>query len=130
MVSILCPICNTNIVGEGELDLSMGLQAHMSNAHNFTDLCDLSCAPAKGEKERRSEVHEEGLSPLPYSQRAIQEWHGSPEERPPGEDVPESVRCPVCGSSVRGYAADDLSYNLAAHFSRDHNIKVKLLGKG
>lgn len=129
MVSVLCPICNANVTGEGELDISVNFQAHMSQAHGFTDLCDLSCTPA-GDRTRRSEAVGETLSSLPYPQEAVREWHGSPDERPPGEDIPQSVRCPVCGSSIRGYAQDDLSYNLAWHFRTDHGIKVKLLGKG
>lgn len=130
MVSVLCPICNANIIGEGELDLSVSLQAHMSETHRFTDLCDLSCAPdVRAGRDRRSEAAGSEPSPLPYPEEAIREWH-SPEERPAGEDVAESVRCPVCGRAVKGYAQDDLSYNLAWHFSTDHGVKVKLLGKG
>lgn len=131
MVSVLCPICNAEVVGEGELDVSAGLQAHMSQAHGFTDLCDLSCPPARrAERDRWSEAARGEPSPLPYPQEAIREWHGALEDRPEGEDIPQSVRCPICGSAVRGYAQDDLSYKLAWHFSVDHGIKIKLLGKG
>lgn len=131
MVSVLCPICNASIIGEGELDLSGKLQAHMSGAHGFTDLCDLSCPPCgEAERGRWSESSCEPPSPLSYPQEAIREWHGPPEDRAPGEAIRLSVRCPICGSAVRGFAEDDLSYNLAWHFSTDHGIKVKLLGKG
>ena len=130
MVSVLCPICNANVIGEGELDLSVNLQVHMRQVHKFTDLCKLEGGARGVEGERWDRLPQEGPSPLPYPQEAIREWHQAPGNRLPGEDVPQSVLCPICGSAVRGYAADDLSYNLAWHFTRDHDIKVKLLGKG
>jgi hypothetical protein len=132
LTEVLCPLCNQTISGEGIVDLSLNLQAHMSDVHELKDLCDLespNAAPGHG-MDSWTRVREEDLSPLSYEEEAIKEAHGPVEDRLSGEDVPQAVRCPFCGEMVRGYAIDDLSYNLAKHVNFTHALKVKWMGKG
>lgn len=75
-------------------------------------------------------VREEDMLPISFEEEAIKESHGPTERKLPGEDIPQAVRCPLCGEVVRGFALDDLSYNLAKHVSFVHDLKVKWMGKG
>jgi hypothetical protein len=123
---VICPICNDPLEGEGENDLSLNLQEHFAVRHGYTGLCDL-----KGGQAASCERSESGrLADLPYGERRIREAHRLEEPVHPGEDVMESVRCPMCGKAVFGHASDDLSYGLASHLSREHRVKVSVLGKG
>jgi cytochrome c-type biogenesis protein CcmH/NrfF len=128
MVELRCPICNEEIVGESENDLSFNLYGHMSQVHEIKDLCKLEGRPGPLEGHG-APITDEDLANYTYAEKSIIESHRPPEERYPGEDIPESVRCPFCREVVRGYASDDFSYNLAMHV-RGHGIKVKLMGKG
>jgi hypothetical protein len=131
MVMVKCPICNENVTGEGENDLSFNLQEHLYVAHDFKTLCQLEDRSGLPSSKgcRPSVSDEEG--DLPYGVRTEVEGHLPPEQRvPPGEDVEESVRCPVCGETLFGHAFDDLSYNLSDHMVRNHNLKRTVLGKG
>lgn len=126
---VICPICNDALEGEGENDLSLNLQEHFALRHGFKGLCDLSEAPAPaGAACIPSESGE--LADLPYGERRVKEAHRPEGQVLPGEDVMESVRCPLCGQTVFGHAFDDLSYNLAKHLNFDHAVKVSTLGKG
>jgi uncharacterized C2H2 Zn-finger protein len=132
LTDVRCPICNQTISGEGIVDLSLNLQAHMGDVHEVKGLCDLgsrSATPGHG-TDPWTEVREEDLSPLSFEDEAIKESHGPVERRLPGEDVPQAVRCPFCGEMVRGFAFDDFSYNLAKHVNFAHQIKVRWSGKG
>jgi len=132
LTDVLCPICNQMISGEGIVDLSLSLQAHLREVHDIKHMCDLgsrAAEPGHG-LDPWTEVREEDLSPLSFEDEAIKEWHGPVERRLPGEDVPQAVRCPFCGEMVRGFALDDLSYNLAKHVSLVHDLRVKWMGKG
>jgi hypothetical protein len=132
LTDVLCPLCNQNIAGGGIFDLSQNLQAHMRDVHKLKELYDLetpTAAPGHGTNDW-TVVREEDLSPLSYQDEAIKESHGPVEDRLPGEDVPQAVRCPFCGEMVRGFAFDDFSYNLAKHVNFTHALKVKWAGKG
>lgn len=119
MMTLLCPLCNDPITGAGEADLSKNLQNHFLRKHNLS----VASVP-KG-----SNIQPEDNSQRPYDQEAIIEFHDSRSEKLPGEALPESVICPICGDAVRGLTDDKLSYNLAYHMDVVHGMKVKFSGK-
>ncbi|KQM11184.1 hypothetical protein AOA80_09880 [Methanomassiliicoccales archaeon RumEn M1] len=126
-MKVICPICNDELEGEGENDLSLDLQQHFASRHGYTGLCDLR-GGAEGAPCKRSESGD--LADLPYDERLIREGHSREAAVRPGEDVMQSVRCPLCGTTVFGHAFDDLSYGLAKHLNYEHRVKVSTLGKG
>ena len=125
---VICPICNDPLEGEGENDLSINLQNHFASRHGYTGMCDLRSKATGGTACLESESGK--LADLPYGERRIREGHRLEEPVRPGEDVMESVRCPLCGATMFGHAFDDLSYNLAKHLNYEHRVKVRVLGKG
>lgn len=126
-MKLICPICNDSLEGEGENELSLNLQEHFATRHGYTGMCDLR----GGTGANACQASESGsLADLSYGERRIWEGHGLERPVQPGEDVMESVRCPLCGTVVFGHAFDDLSYNLAKHLNYEHKVKVSVLGKG
>jgi len=125
---VICPICNDALEGDGENELSMNLQEHFALRHGYKNLCDLRVEPAVEGACRRTESGE--LADLSYGERRVLEAHHQVRPVQPGEDVMESVRCPLCGQVLFGHAFDDLSYNLSKHLNFDHALKVSTLGKG
>ena len=107
------------IIGAGESDLSKNLQNHFLTKHNIS----VASVP------HGSNLQPEDYSQRPYDQEAVIEFHDSRSERLPGEALPESVICPICGDAIRGLTDDKLSYNLAYHMDVVHGMKVKFSGK-
>ncbi len=128
LVSVMCPICSRRISGTGENDLSIKLQEHLNSAHDFTELCSLRQTSDSEEKQCKPSSSG-ALADLNYADERAIEGHASPSSRTPGEDVMESVRCPICGVTIYGHAPDDLSYNLSAHMERKHDIRREVLGR-
>ena len=126
-MKLICPICNDELEGEGENDLSLNLQEHFASRHGYTGLCDLK-GGTEGTACKRSESGI--LADLPYDERRIREGHHREEAVHPGEDVMQSVRCPLCGTAVFGHAFDDLSYNLGKHLNYEHRVRISALGRG
>lgn len=126
-MKLICPICNDVLEGEGENDLSLNLQKHFASRHGYTDLCDLKGGTGRNACKRSESG---GLADLPYDERRIREGHHPEEAVHPGEDVMQSVRCPLCGIAVFGHAFDDLSYNLGKHLNYEHGVKISTMGKG
>jgi len=125
-MNIMCPICNEVVRGEGENDLSLNLQNHFMTRHGYTELCDLK----GGDEETACQRSGSGdLADLQYDERILRESHGSEESIHPGEDVMQSVRCPLCGKTVFGHVCDDLSYNLAKHMNFNHRVKTSIIRK-
>jgi hypothetical protein len=127
---VLCPLCNQRVNGEGETELSLNLQAHMASAHDFKEICQLEDAEALGNKGACAPSASGELADLPYGERRVEEAHRPEGILFPGEDVMESVRCPVCGNVLLGHAFDDLSHNLAKHMNSAHSVRVAWQGKG
>lgn len=119
MMTLLCPLCNDPISGQGEMDLTRNLQHHFMVKHSLN----------AGNIPQGSNVQPEDYSPRPYDEEAIAEFHGPQSEKLPGEALSESVLCPLCGDAVRGLTEDKLSYNLAYHMDVVHHLKVKFSGK-
>ena len=126
-MKVMCPICNDELKGESENDLSLSLQEHFASRHGYTDLCDLRGSTGEAACQRSESG---ALADLPYDERRIKEAHRPGEQVRPGEDVMQSVRCPLCATTVFGHAFDDLSYGLAKHLNYEHRVKVSTLGKG
>ncbi len=83
MVMVRCPICNSPVNGEGEMDLSLNLQAHLSKVHELGGLCKLESAGMPPLAQSTSmPVREDDRSALPYEDAAVRQWH---EERPEDE---------------------------------------------
>lgn len=137
---VQCPLCSQRIEGASEDELTNHLQEHMIVEHGLDDICvtksyegseisverrTAGCDPdATGEEKEVYMGREVSLSDLPYEVKAETAAHAG-SSRPPGEDIMESVRCPVCGIRVTGHAEDDLSFNLEAHTTRDHGMRKK-----
>ncbi len=128
---VRCPICSERLFGEGENDLSFNLQEHMSSVHGFEDLCNLEVTEGGVARAGACKETPSGeLANLSYDERRIVEAHRPEGVVFPGEDIMQSVRCPVCGEIVLGHASDDLSRNLAKHMDSVHEVKVDWQGKG
>ncbi len=125
MIEVQCPICDENMKGEGEFDLSINLQEHMRRAHDFKDLAKIEAGKCPDARPCA-----EGLGSLSYDERTIIESHGPLSMRQVGEDITESVRCPLCGYVVHGDEPPDLSYNLSAHMASEHDVKRRIGGRG
>ncbi len=126
----MCPICSERIDGTGENDLSLKLQEHLNSAHDFTELCSLRPESGFGGEKQCEPSSSGALADATYSRERVIEWHANPAERMPGEDVMESVRCPICGETIYGNASDDLSYNLSDHMDKVHDVQREVLGRG
>ena len=50
LIEVQCPICDENVKGEGEFDLSINLQEHMRMAHDFKDLAKIEAGKCPDEK--------------------------------------------------------------------------------
>lgn len=127
---VRCPICSEWVEGEGENDLSLNLQAHMASEHGFKSLCRMESTPRILAENECRETPSGELASLTYGERQVIEPHREEGQVFPGEDVMESVRCPVCGRVLLGHAEDDLSYNLARHLNFTHEVDVSWAGKG
>ncbi len=130
LVMVTCPICNELVKGTGENDLSMRLQAHMLDVHDITNLCKFEGRDRPSWGPECKPTVSGDRAGLTYDDRMITEGHENEDDRPaPGEDMMESVRCPVCGETIFGHASEDLSYNLSYHMLQAHDIKRSIMGK-
>jgi predicted small metal-binding protein len=128
VLEVMCPICNITIAGRSENELSSRFQRHMVEEHALRSACDLDnadsslatvCKPPL-DKERAKEPYEDVLS-----------MEGDKKGGPsiPGEDVSQSIRCPMCGQTILGHDMNDLSFYLKEHMKQEHDI-MRLKKKG
>jgi hypothetical protein len=124
MVTVSCPICREDVRGYDENDLSANLQGHMVKEHKLKDTCDLNDGSGS---ERACKPSASGeMANLPYEKRMRVEEHAPPADQFLGEDVMQTVRCPVCGDTILGHTAEDLSFNLEEHIASAHRIDYKM----
>jgi len=84
-------------------------------------ICDLS-APSPGlATVCKTPLNKEGAK-LPYSDELAREGDRKGGPTIPGEDVAQSIRCPVCGETILGHDLNDLTFYLEKHMKQEHNI--------
>ncbi|MDD1771244.1 MAG: hypothetical protein LUO79_09200 [Methanomassiliicoccales archaeon] len=120
MVTVACPECRTVVTGKSEDELSWALQEHMIDKHALKNACDLDVASSK--RACKPSTSDE-LASRSFEERMGTEAHSPKGLKHGGEDVAESVRCPVCGETVLGGAEEDLSFNLESHYRKTHKWK-------
>jgi predicted small metal-binding protein len=120
MVTVACPECRTVVKGSSEDELSLALQEHMVETHKLKNVCDLEQVRSK--KACKPSTSEE-LASEDFTERIETEAHSKKGLRHGGEDVTESVRCPVCGETILGGAEEDLSFYLESHYRKMHKWK-------
>lgn len=120
MVTVACPECFTVVMGKSEDELSLALQEHMFDKHALRNVCDLSVVSS--ERACKPSTSDE-LASESFEDRIGKEAHGPHGLKHGGEDVAESVRCPVCGETILGGAEEDLSFNLESHYRKMHKWK-------
>lgn len=113
MTAIRCPICDTFVDADGEAALTVMLREHLSSAHDLRPSSDVLSS-----KET-----------LPHQPQLWEEMkRGSVPPREGGEvgeDVSESILCPLCGDRFFGHDGEDLTQHLIAHFQDAHGIKTR-----
>lgn len=110
MTIIRCPICDEFIEGDGEDALTIMLREHLSSAHDILESGEvLSSIEMLRHRPRLWEEMKRGAVPV---------------ERDVGEDVEESLLCPLCGERMYGHDGDELSSRLKAHMRTVHNMKT------
>jgi len=119
MVQVACPICREWIEGRTEDALSLHLQEHMVGTHDLKDTCALegtarACKPSKSGK----------LADVDFEKRMEIEGHRAEGLQFSGEDMAETVRCPICGETILGGAGEDLSFNLEEHLTSVHKLSL------
>jgi predicted small metal-binding protein len=121
VLEVMCPICHRIIAGFSEDELSSGFQKHMVEEHGLMGICDLS-APSPGlASVCKPPLKKEGAK-LPYSDELVREGDRKGGPTIPGEDVAQSIRCPVCGETILGHDLNDLTFYLEKHMKQEHNI--------
>ena len=120
MVTVACPECRTVVKGKSEDELSWALQEHMVEKHKLKDTCDLVVEPSK--RACKPSTSDE-LASESFQERMETEAHAPKGLKHGGEDVAESVRCPVCGETILGGAEEDLSFHLESHYRKMHKWK-------
>ncbi len=121
MVQVACPICREWIDGASEDALSARLQEHMVKTHELKGTCDLEKTSAKVCKTSKSGK----LASVPFEKRMEEEGHRPEGLQFTGEDMAETVRCPICGETILGGAGEDLSFNLEEHMVAAHKISLR-----
>ena len=99
--------------------MSLRLQEHMVGTHGLRDTCDLertenACKPSKSGK----------LAGVEFEKRMEIEGHRPEGLQFSGEDMAETVRCPICGETILGGAGEDLSFNLEEHLTGVHELSL------
>ncbi|MBI0584020.1 MAG: hypothetical protein ISF22_07310 [Methanomassiliicoccus sp.] len=108
MTTIRCPVCADFLTADGEASLTRLLTTHLLAVHEVRGLEDITSVNVPREHHPQDwEAMKRGELPV---------------EREPGEDVEETILCPLCGERVYGHDGDDLSNHLQAHFGNVHDL--------
>ncbi len=120
MVTVACPECRTVVKGKSEDELSWALQQHMVEKHKLKNVCDLNAVRTKNACKPSTSGE---LASENFQERMETEAHSPGGLKHGGEDVTESVRCPICGETILGGAEEDLSFYLESHYRKMHKWK-------
>lgn len=128
VLEVQCPICHRVVAGFSENELSSRFQRHMVDEHGLMGICDLG-APSPGLASVCKPPLDVEHSKLPYGDELVREGDKRGGPSIPGEDVPQSIRCPVCGETVLGHDINDLTFYLEKHMKQEHDV-MRLKKKG
>jgi ribosomal protein S27E len=121
-LEVMCPICRSVIAGPTENELSLRLQRHMVEEHELTGACDMG-SPSPGIARVCRPSSSGKAADRPYAERIGSEGDRKGGPAVPGEDVAQSVRCPVCGETLLGHDLNDLTFYLEKHLREAHRLK-------
>jgi endogenous inhibitor of DNA gyrase (YacG/DUF329 family) len=121
VLEVYCPICKKMIAGFSESDISYRFQRHMIEEHEMMGVCDLS-APSPGLASVCKVPFDSERARKPYGDVLVEEGDRKGGPTIPGEDVAQSIRCPVCGETVLGHDINDLSFYLEKHMKQEHKL--------
>ena len=122
VMEVQCPICHKAVVGFSEADLSSSFQRHMVDEHELMGVCDLG-SPSPGLASVCKPPLDRERAMRPYGDVLSEEGDRRGGPSIPGEDVAQSIRCPVCGETVLGHDVNDLTFYLVRHMRQEHDVK-------
>ncbi len=128
VLEVMCPICRRTIAGFSENELSSAFQRHMVDEHGLMGICDLR-SPSPGLASVCKAPLDKERARQPYSDELISEGDKKGGPTIPGEDVAQSIRCPVCGETILGHDINDLTFYLEKHMKQEHDV-MRLKKKG
>ncbi len=122
LADLKCPICDHEIEGSDEMDLSRKLRIHLAEKHKMTELTYMG-PQANQRMETARTIAETQPVPEPG------EMTGTTGSLGLSSLKPDFVLCPFCNAEVRGSDADTLSENLRHHWVDAHQIKPTLMAE-
>ena len=122
LADLKCPICNHEIDGSDEIDLSRKLRVHLADEHKMTELSHTGPEATQRMEAARAMAKSQPI-PEPGETTGTTDALGIESLKP------DFVLCPFCNAEIRGADADALSENIRHHWVDAHQIKPTLMAE-